>query len=293
MKLTDEFKESAEDYRRIERAIRFLEINFKEQPNLDKISQAIHLSKYHFHRLFKRWAGVTPLQFLQYLTVEYSKNLLREFHSVLDVSLAAGLSSSSRLHDLFITVEAITPGEYKKLGSGLEITYGFHPTPFGECLLATTHRGICSLRFISPYQRDEVLKQLRGEWPKATFIEQPAITLPYVHKLFSKSRTDPTFHLTLKGTNFQMQVWKSLLTIPLGARASYQDVAMLVGKPNATRAVASAIARNPISYLIPCHRVISKTGKINKYRWGTTRKRALLGWEASQANAQTKKAAAK
>jgi len=281
MKLTEEFKNKSDDYMRIEQAIRFLEVNFKDHPDLDEIASAIKLSKYHFHRLFKRWAGVTPNQFLQYLTIEYSKKLLRESHSVFDVSLDAGLSSGSRLHDLFIAFDAITPGEYKKHGKGLEIIYGYHLTPFGKCLLATTPRGICALRFVSPHEQEETVKSLFREWPKAIFVEQPSITQPIINKIFTKGTKAPAFHLELKGTNFQVQVWQALLAIPSGIRVSYQDIASFLGKPKSTRAVANAIANNPIAYLIPCHRVIRKTGEIHNYRWGTSRKRAMIGWETS------------
>ena len=280
MKVTEELKDKSEDYARIEQAIRFLEMNFEKQPDLDTIASAINLSKFHFHRLFKRWAGVTPEQFLHYLTLEYAKKLLRESHSVFDASLLSGLSSGSRLHDLFITFDAITPGEYKKFGKDLEITYGFHLTPFGLCLLATTPRGICALRFIDPHEQEQAVGQLQKEWPNAAFREQPSTTRPVIARIFSPTPPKQAFHLALKGTNFQVQVWRALLAIPAGAIVSYQDVAAFLGKPNATRAVAGAIAKNPVAYLIPCHRVIRKSGEIYKYRWGTMRKKALLGWEA-------------
>jgi len=281
MKQTDIFKSKSEDYERIDKAIRFIETNFKEQPDLDDIANAVNLSKYHFHRLFKRWAGVTPNQFLQYLTIEYSKKLLRESHTVFDVSLTSGLSGGSRLHDLFITFDAITPGEYKMYGKGLQIIYGYHATHFGVCFLATTHRGICALRFVSPNEEDETIKQLLREWPQATFVEEPSVTLPIIKKIFSNKTKAPSFHLDLKGTNFQTQVWRALLEIPPGVIVSYQDIAAMIGKPKSTRAVASAIARNPVAYLIPCHRVIRNSGEIHKYRWGTARKKAMIGWEAS------------
>ena len=282
MKVTEELKNRSDDYGRVEQAIRYLETHFKEQPDLDAVARAVHLSKYHFHRLFKRWAGVTPHQFLQYLTIEYSKNLLRTSQSVFDASLAAGLTSGSRLHDLFITFDAVTPGEYKKYGQGLEISYGYHRTPFGGCLLATTHRGICSLRFITSRESDEVMEDLRKQWPKAVFVEKPAVTQPIINRIFSKGAGSPAFHLDVKGTNFQVQVWQALLAIPPGARVSYQDIATFLGRPDSTRAVANAVAVNPIAYLIPCHRVIRKTGEIHNYRWGASRKMAMLAWEASQ-----------
>lgn len=275
-------RNAVEDYNRVERAIRFLEQNFRNQPDLAETAAAVNLSPYHFHRLFKRWAGVTPLQFLQYLTIAYAKERLRQSRSIFAVSLDAGLSSGSRLHDLFVTFEAMTPGEYKKLGEKLTITYGFHGTPFGQCLLAMTERGICALRFVSSAAENEALAQLRGEWPRAGFVERPDRTAAVVHELFSGTARARAFHLHLKGTNFQVQVWQALLAIPPGAIVSYQDVAAGLQAPTATRAVASAVARNPVAYLIPCHRVISKTGKAHNYRWGAARKQAMLGWEAGR-----------
>jgi AraC family transcriptional regulator of adaptative response/methylated-DNA-[protein]-cysteine methyltransferase len=281
--------EQSENYRRIEGAIRFLEDNFQDQPSLDEIAASVHLSKYHFQRLFKRWAGVTPTQFLGYLTVEYAKERLKEARSLFDASLDAGLSGPGRLHDLFVTFEAMTPGEFKQGGTGIEIAYGFHPTPFGESLLATTDRGIAALRFFSPESEQAVLDELKSEWWGAKFTENPVATEPIVRRLFCHPSGDRVrdFRLLLKGTNFQIKVWQALLAIPPGAMVSYQDLAGQVASPSAARAVANAIARNPIAYLIPCHRVISKVGKAHRYRWGAVRKKAMLGWEASRYQAQS------
>ena len=238
--------------------------------------------------MFKRWAGVTPAQFTHYLTVEYAKERLRASRSVFGTTLDAGLTSPGRLHDLFVNFEAVTPGEYKKYGKDLEIFYGFHPTPFGECLLAKTQRGICALRFVIPGGREDVISQLKREWPQAVFVEMPAKTQSIVEKVFAPIQTDKRreFHLVLRGTNFQIQVWRALLAIPSGALVSYQDVAGIVSTPTAARAAANAIANNPIGYLIPCHRVISKVGTTHLYRWGATRKKAILGWEASRTQFQ-------
>lgn len=276
-----------DDYQRIERAIEFLAQNFRSQPQLDEVAASVHLSKYHFLRLFKRWAGVTPTQFLHYLTVEYAKERLAANQSVFATTFDAGLSSPSRLHDLFVTFEAMTPGERKRLGAGLEIAYGFHPTPFGECLLATTPRGICALRFVAPAVREQTLAQLRAEWPSAQFARCPAAGEPLVRRLFRRAHGEetPPFHLLLKGTNFQIQVWQALLAIPFGALASYQAVAAHVAAPTAARAVGRVIAQNPIAYLIPCHRVITKVGAAHRYRWGTAKKQAMIGWEASRLHA--------
>ncbi len=272
-----------DDYQRIEHAIEFLAQDFRSQPRLEDVAASVHLSKYHFLRLFKRWAGVTPTQFLQFLTVEYAKERLAASQSVFETTLDAGLSSPSRLHDLFVTFEAMTPGEHKRRGAGLEIAYGFHPTPFGECLLAATRRGICALRFVTPETSEQSLSQLRKEWPRATLVRRPADGEPLVRRLFHRAHGEatPPFHLLLKGTNFQIQVWQALLAIPFGALVSYQAVAEHIAAPTAARAVGGAIAQNPIAYLIPCHRVITKVGTAHRYRWGTARKQAMIGWEAS------------
>ena len=277
------YSQQALDYQRVAEAIRYVEDNFQQQPTLDEIAASVHLSKHHFQRLFKQWAGISPTQFMQYLTLGYAKERLNASHSVLATTLEAGLSSPGRLHDLFVNFEAVTPGEYKQRGAGLEISYGFHPTPFGTCLLATTSRGICALRFAEDGGETAVLTELQAEWPQAVWVENGAEIGPIVDRIFGGEMGDGKrpFHLYLKGTNFQVQVWQALLAIPAGALVSYGDVAQYLGKPTATRAVASAIAKNPVGYFIPCHRVISQTGKLHNYRWGSTRKKAMVGWEAA------------
>ena len=282
--MTKELTQQANDYERIGQAIRFLEANYRQQPSLDEIAGSVHLSKYHFQRLFKRWVGVSPTQFLQYLTIEYAKRQLQESRSVLETSSDAGLSGPSRRHDLFVTFEAVTPGEYKRLGAGLDITYGYHDSPFGTCLVATTARGICGLQFVMADNASVNLQVLSDRWPGARLTEEPSVTQPLVDRIFAPVPGDESrpFHLLLKGTNFQVNVWQALLNIPSGGMVSYGDVATYLGKPSAYRPVANAVAHNPIAYLIPCHRVISSTGTIHGYRWGTTRKKAMLGWEASR-----------
>jgi AraC family transcriptional regulator, regulatory protein of adaptative response / methylated-DNA-[protein]-cysteine methyltransferase len=273
----------SEDFKRIEKAIQFIEISFKSQPTLDQIARSANLSKYHFDRLFKRWAGISPIQFLQFLTLDYTKQRLVESKNLLETSLEAGLSGPSRLHDLFVTFEAMTPGDFKKQGAGLQISYGFCDTPFGECLLAITQRGICYLGFVDSGGRSEAFQQLFDTWPGSKFIENPTIVCPIIDGIFriDPQKSSQPFHIQLKGTNFQINVWKALLSIPKGCVVSYQDIASYIGHPKAFRAVANAIAINPIAYLIPCHRVISKSGKIHQYRWGSSRKKALIGWEAA------------
>jgi len=273
------------DYQRIERAITFLQSNHIHQPDLKDVARSIHLSEYHFQRLFSRWAAISPKKFLQYLTVEHAKRVLKESRSLLDATFETGLSSPGRLHDLFITIEAMTPGEFKKKGEGLVIQYGFHPTMFGECLLAITQRGICGLSFVPEGKRVQVLEELRDRWAGAKFSEDSGSTQPYIDRLFvrTKSARQKPLPLLLKGTNFQIKVWEALMRIPEGSVVSYEDVARAIGNPKASRAVGSAVAENPIAYIIPCHRVIQQAGVIGNYHWGPARKKALLGWEWANA----------
>lgn len=270
-----------EDYARIEQAILFLEQNFREQPDLSRVAASVGLSEYHFQRLFSRWAGISPKRFLQFLTVEYAKLLLEESKSVLDATYEAGLSSPGRLHDLFVTCEALTPGEFKKKGEGLTITYGFHPSPFGECLLAITERGICNLAFVQNDDRAGLLVELKHIWAKASFIEDAVQTQPFAERIFNQIWHQQALPLILKGTNFQIKVWQALLRIPLGAVVSYHEVAAFIGQPGAAQAVGNAVAQNPIGFVIPCHRVIRKIGVVGDYHWNPIRKRAILGWEAA------------
>lgn len=277
-----QFTQSAEDYARVEQAIKFIEQNFRRQPSLKEIARSIDLSEYHFQRLFGRWAGVSPKRFLQFLTVEHAKQLLAQSKNLLDVTYEAGLSGPGRLHDLFVTCEAMTPGEYKRQAAGVTIRYGFHPSPFGDCLLSITERGVCGLDFISDSERSAVLGSLQIRWPKATFVEDPPTTEPYIEQIFSSTSRKRPLPLLLKGTNFQIKVWHALLKIPFGAVVSYDDIARNIGQPKAARAVGSAVAKNPVGYVIPCHRVIRKVGNFGDYHWGISRKRAILAWEAAQ-----------
>ena len=273
----------SDDYRRIEKAIGFIEANVNARPTLDQIAAHVNLSRFHFDRLFKRWAGISPMQFLQYLTLDYTKRKLSESNSVLDAALAAGLSGPGRLHDLFVTFEAMTPGEYKRMGAGLKISYAFCPSPFGDCLIAITKRGICHLGFVDGDNRTDAVMQLQQAWPGAILVENQSAVKPIAQRIFnipSTNRSRP-FHLHLKGTNFQVNVWRALLAIPAGQVVAYQDIAACLGRPRAFRAVANAIAINPVGYLIPCHRVIAKSGLNHRYRWGTLRKKAMVGWEAA------------
>jgi AraC family transcriptional regulator of adaptative response/methylated-DNA-[protein]-cysteine methyltransferase len=279
------------DYIRVESALAFLSDNRQTQPSLADVAAHVGLSEHHLQRLFTRWAGISPKRFLQFQTIESAKSLLRDSRSVLDATYSAGLSSGGRLHDLFVTLEAVTPGEFKSGGAGLTIRTGFHDSPFGECLIGVTDRGICGLSFVVDGDRAGAMAELEGHWPGAEFVEDARATRLTVQKVFAawnggqplptaaEGATDaaPTpLSLLVRGTNFQVRVWQALLRIPPGAVATYEDVASVVGRAGATRAVGSAIARNPVAYLIPCHRVIRKTGAFGGYHWGAARKVALL-----------------
>lgn len=279
---------AATDYRRIEHALCYLEENLLDQPDLERLATVVGLSPFHFHRLFSRWVGTTPKRFLQFVSVEYAKERLHQSESVLEAAWDTGLSSGGRLHDLMVTVEAVTPGQYKRYGAGLTIRYGVHPSPFGDCLLGVTDRGLCSLEFLSGRTEDSIRAELARRWPGADLIDSPQHTEPYLEKLFPEPGGQPRgpFTLYVKGTNFQLRVWQALLRIPPGALTSYRAIARYLDNPGASRAVGQAVGGNPVSYLIPCHRVISSTTGLGGYRWGLPRKQAILAWEASAAQAE-------
>lgn len=268
------------DYERIERVIRHLDKNYRDQPRLADLARVAGVSEFHFHRLFSRWAGTTPKSFLKYLTAEHAKGLLRESRDLLDVSLETGLSGPGRLHDLLISVEGVSPGEYKAQGAGLEIRYGFHDTPFGRCLIAQTERGICHVAFVAGTSEKLALTELKNAWANATFKHDQRLSGKAATAIFKPAKENK-LSLLLSGTTFQIKVWEALLRIPPGRVLSYGDVATLIGKPAASRAVGTAIGKNAIAYLIPCHRVIRETGVIGDYRWGQARKKLLLAWEKS------------
>lgn len=267
-----------DDYTRISQAIEFLDRNFQRQPELEEIAAHVHLSSFHFQRLFKRWAGISPKRFLQYLTIEYARDLMEQTCSLLDVAYESGLSGPGRLHDLFVAVDAVTPGEYKNRGSGLKISYGLHDSPFGICLIAATERGICHLSFHDPEGQEAAVALFHQRWPGAEITFDPWATLPLNRQIFGKSSMSQ-LRLHLRGTNFQLKVWEALLRIPSGGVVSYQEIAKVIGQSGATRAVGTAVGRNPIAFLIPCHRVIRQTGAFGNYRWGLTRKKAIFTWE--------------
>ncbi len=270
------------DYERVERAIQFIDQHVTEQPSLAEVADAVGLSPFHCQRLFRRWAGISPKRLLQYLTVEHAKGRLQQ-ESVLAASLDTGLSGPGRLHDHFVTLEAVTPGEYRRKGKGLDIRYGVQPCPFGWVLIGVTVRGVCWLSLHSSREAEGGMAALQECWPDAELIRDDALAGEYVRRIFrSIEPEERPIHLLVKGTNFQVNVWKALLRIPPGELRSYGQVAESLGKSGASRAVGGALARNPIAYLIPCHRVIRSIGAPGEYRWGAARKRALIGWEAAR-----------
>ncbi len=270
------------DYARIARAISFIQSHLKEQPGLDRIASHVGLSPYHFQRKFRQWVGVSPKRFLQCLTVNHAKALMDQSLNILDTSLELGLSGPARLHEQFLSIEAMTPGQYKTRGDGLDMVYGVHLTPFGLMLLAQTDRGICSLSFTDNASLEDDVTALSRQWPRANLVEDVQAIKPMADKIFHVDRlADRKIHLAVRGTNFQVNVWRALLKIPLGRTVSYQQLAHYIGKPEAVRAAANAVATNPIAYLIPCHRVLRKSGALGGYRWGAQRKRLLLALDAA------------
>lgn len=273
------------DYDTIEAAILFLETHFEEQPSLDAVAQAVGLSPFQLQKLFKRWAGISPKRFLQFLTLQHSRSLLDEEVDLLDASLQSGLSGPGRLHDLYVQLEGVSPGEYKRLGDSIRIQYGFHNTPFGLCLMATSTRGICGLSFLAENEKEDALLHLRRIWSLSEFVHNPTSTAAIVNKVFGTWNSHEKLELFVKGTNLQVKVWEALLRVPEGQVCAYENIAHCIGNPKATRAVASALRANLIGYLIPCHRVLRKNGHIGGYRWGVPRKRAMLLREMSEAPA--------
>ena len=285
--MNTDHQQLSDDYLRIEQAILYLENNYIDQPSLEDIAANIGLSEHHFQRLFTRWAGVSPKRFLQFLTKEGAKELLDKSENLLDTTHQTGLSSLGRLHDLFVTTEAVTPGEYKSRGAGVTIRYGIHPTPFGKCLIATTDRGICHLSFVQTSE-GSAIDSLVEDWRQAKMIEDHKSTVNLVKPIFDLRygvRRDEPLRVHLRGTNFQLKVWEALLQIPAGTVTTYEGIAERIDKPKATRAVGTAVGHNPIAVLIPCHRVIRKVGDFGNYRYGTLRKKALLVREFSVGHA--------
>jgi AraC family transcriptional regulator of adaptative response/methylated-DNA-[protein]-cysteine methyltransferase len=270
------------DYERIKKAIEFIRSNFQQQPDLDAVAKEVYLSPFHFQRLFKEWAGVTPKKFLQYISLQHAKKLLQQ-HTVSDTAYETGLSGSSRLHDLFINIEGMTPGEYKNGGEQLRINYSFAETPFGNIIVASTPKGICHLAFAD--NEKDALQHLQSQFPNAQFRQVVDAIQQNALFIFTQDWKDLSkIKLHLKGTPFQIKVWEALLKIPMGDVSTYSGIANTINNPNASRAVGTAIGDNPVAFLIPCHRVIRSTGDFGQYHWGSIRKTAMIGWEAAKTN---------
>lgn len=271
-----------EDYDLVRQTIERISLDFRAQPSLEDIASDLNVAPGKLQKTFSRWAGLTPKAFLQAVTLDHARRLLgHEGLPLLDASYELGLSGPGRLHDLFVTHEAMSPGDFKSGGAGLEIRYGYHPSPFGIALVMATERGLCGLAFADPGEEQAALDDMTKRWPGARLIQNQEATASYVGRIFSPAqwRADQPLRIVMIGTDFQVRVWEALLRIPLGAASSYQDVARAIGKPSASRAVGAAVGRNPISFVVPCHRALGKSGQLTGYHWGITRKRAMLGWE--------------
>lgn len=272
-------------FERIRKAIEYIQCNFKDQPNLDEVAAYLHLSPAHFQRLFTEWAGISPKKFLQYISLTHAKNILKQERSVFDATFETGLSSTSRLHELFVQIEGMTPAEYKNGGEHLSIHYQFVDTPFGQVLIASTSKGICKMSFVD--NDTEALNALVAQFPNANFVQQSDELQQHALAIFSSKTLDlPQIKLHLKATDFQLKVWECLLKIPMGQLSTYGALAENIGHPKASRAVGTAIGNNPVAFLIPCHRVIQATGVLGEYHWGKARKTAIIGWEGAQCDAK-------
>jgi len=279
--------DAAADYDIVRRAIAHIRGNWRQQPDVADIAEAAGVSVTDLHHLFRRWAGLTPKDFLQALTLDHARALLRQSASVLDATYEVGLSGPGRLHDLFVTHEAMSPGEWKAGGESLTMRYGFHPSPFGNALVVATTRGLAGLAFADGGEEAAVLADMQARWPKASYVEDRAGTAPLARRIFDSAtwRAGAPLRVVLIGTDFEVRVWEALLDVPMGRLASYSDIAVKVCAPAAARAVGAAVGRNPVSFVVPCHRIVGKNGNLTGYHWGLTRKRAMLGWEAGQVSA--------
>lgn len=280
------------DYARVRPVLAMMSEGWRAQPSVEEIARRAGLTADEMTGLFRRWCGLTPKAFLQAITLDHARKLLSDSASVLDTAYEVGFSGPGRLHDLFVTHEAMSPGEYKSGGEGLALTYGFHETPFGEALLVMTPRGVAGLGWVSTQQdggkaiggRAEALADMQRRWPRARFLLNPAMTAPEIRRIFDPAcwQDGQPLRVVLIGTDFEVRVWETLLKLPLGKATTYGTIAKSLGKPKAARAVGAAVGRNPISFVVPCHRVLGQSGALTGYHWGLTRKRAILGWEAGQ-----------
>ena len=282
--MEQEHYSNLDDYERVRSVLANLTENWRDQPSLEELAAPVGLEPEQLQRLFSRWAGLTPKACLQALTLDHARAMLKDSASILETSLEVGLSGPSRLHDLFVTHEGMSPGAYKTKGAGVTISYGFHPSPFGLALVMVTAQGLCGLGFSDVGGDANSLQDMQRRWPNATYVENSALTAPYSAQIFApeKWRDGQPLRVTFIGSDFEIRVWESLLKIPMGRAVTYGDIASSIDKPKAARAVGAAVGRNPISFVVPCHRVIGKSGALTGYHWGLTRKRAILGWEAGQ-----------
>jgi AraC family transcriptional regulator of adaptative response/methylated-DNA-[protein]-cysteine methyltransferase len=278
---------AAADYDVVRRAIGHIRGHWREQPEIEAIAEAAGVTPTELHHLFRRWAGLTPKAFLQALTLDGARQLLRDSASVLDATYEVGLSGPGRLHDLFVTHEAMSPGEWKTGGEGLTVFFGFHPSPFGSALVMATERGLAGLAFADPGEEPAALADMKARWPRAAYVEDSARTAAIARRIFDSSQwqQDKPLRVVLIGTDWEVRVWETLLQIPMGRLTTYSDIASKIHKPAAARAVGTAVGKNPVSFVVPCHRVVGKSGDLTGYHWGITRKRAMLGWEAGQVGA--------
>jgi len=272
------------DYDSVRRAIAFISERWRNQPTVEAMADAAGVTPDELHHLFRRWAALTPKAFMQALTLDHAKTLLRDSASVLDAALDSGLSGPGRLHDLFVTHEAMSPGEWKNGGEGLTLRYGFHPSPFGTAIVMATARGLAGLAFADPGEERAAFADMTGRWPKATYVEDYLGTAPMAQRIFEPRlwRSDQPLRVVLIGTDFEVRVWETLLKIPMGRAVCYSDIANKIKAPNASRAVGAAVGKNPVSFVVPCHRALGQDGKLTGYHWGITRKQAMLGWEAGR-----------
>jgi AraC family transcriptional regulator of adaptative response/methylated-DNA-[protein]-cysteine methyltransferase len=277
-------EDALRDYDAVRRTIAFISEHWRAQPTIEAMADAASVTPDELHHLFRRWAGLTPKAFMQALTLDNAKRLLRDSASVLDAAYDSGLSGPGRLHDLFVTHEAMSPGEWKKGGAGMTLHYGFHPSPFGTAIVIASDRGLAGLAFADEGDERAALKDMQRRWPLATYVEDHAGTAALAGRVFDSSqwRADQPLRVVLIGTDFEVRVWETLLKIPMGRATTYSDVACKIDAPKASRAVGAAVGKNPISFVVPCHRVIGKSGALTGYHWGITRKRAMLGWETGQ-----------
>ena len=270
------------DYELVKHTLAFISENWRDQPSLDTLADQAGLSATHLQRLFTRWAGLSPKAFLQAVTLDHAREILRDSASILDASYELGLSGPGRLHDLFVTHEGMSPGIYKAKGRGLKIQYGFHDCPFGRALILITNEGLAGLAFADHGKEKSALADMTARWPEATYVENQQATAAYAKRIFESERWKPDqpLRIVFIGSDFEIRVWETILRIPFGKASTYSDIACHIGKPKAARAVGSAVGKNPISFVVPCHRVLEKSGGLGGYHWGLTRKRAILGWEA-------------